>query len=588
MSLRVWLPLTKDLRNQGLDDVTITNNGATFTNGGKLGEKYFSDGIITIPASSSNSIFNGTHMSFSFWLKPIGTSGTSVIFGQSSMSAGNNRMYSIFQYPTPNDLHISWQSETSNSTFIGFSISGFFEADKWTHCALVYDGSKLLVYKNGVLNGTYNGVNTRTAFNYDYPINGSSIRCLNDFRIYDHCLSPLEVKKLAQGLVLHYPLNRGGWGQENLALNTAEMHTINNKCNWVVGSIADGVATLTGDGAWRSVGVHNGLKLADYKSKTITVSADIKAESSDATYRPIVEFRTNVSPYSSARVYRYKTVPLIHAKSNHIPITSWQRFYCSLTFNTGVFTSYDNANMNVEPDWENGYWGIHIFNHGNVSYQVRNIKIEEGSIATPWCPNSSDALAATMGLNSTTEYDTSGFCNNGTRTGTFSWTSDTPKYSVSSVHTGSNYIYLDSPPTGTQTIAVWAKWNTIPSGQSIILVDNGSSIGLGLMSTGILCSTSGAGNSNTFSKANLVANTWYHFVIVKTGTTARKLYINGVEQTATSNTSNWTYSVNQLQLGKRSTTSDGFAGKLCDFRAYATALSADDVLDLYNNTYTVN
>lgn len=36
-----------------------------------------------------------------------------------------------------------------------------------------------------------------------YPYYGS----LNDFRIYDHCLSPFEIKEIAQGLILHYKLD---------------------------------------------------------------------------------------------------------------------------------------------------------------------------------------------------------------------------------------------------------------------------------------------------------------------------------------------------------------------------------------------
>lgn len=37
MALQVWLPLTKDLRNQGLAQVSVTNNGATYTPESKLG-----------------------------------------------------------------------------------------------------------------------------------------------------------------------------------------------------------------------------------------------------------------------------------------------------------------------------------------------------------------------------------------------------------------------------------------------------------------------------------------------------------------------------------------------------------------------
>ena len=40
MSLKIWLPLNGTLDNQGLDDVVVTNNGATIDNNGKIGKCY--------------------------------------------------------------------------------------------------------------------------------------------------------------------------------------------------------------------------------------------------------------------------------------------------------------------------------------------------------------------------------------------------------------------------------------------------------------------------------------------------------------------------------------------------------------------
>jgi len=37
MALQVWLPLNGNLNNQGLSNVTVTNNGATVDNNGKIG-----------------------------------------------------------------------------------------------------------------------------------------------------------------------------------------------------------------------------------------------------------------------------------------------------------------------------------------------------------------------------------------------------------------------------------------------------------------------------------------------------------------------------------------------------------------------
>jgi hypothetical protein len=64
-------------------------------------------------------------------------------------------------------------------------------------------------------------------------------------------------------------------------------------------------------------------------------------------------------------------------------------------------------------------WYIYGHYHGNGTFYVRHIKLEEGSVATLWCPNSSDAFATAMGLNNNIEYDTSGYGNNGVKIGNF-------------------------------------------------------------------------------------------------------------------------------------------------------------------------
>lgn len=572
MALQVWLPLTKDLRNQGVADITVTNSGATYSaTDGKLGGCYNftkDSSCIILNGSAINSLFTGTTQPFSIatWVYH-GDSTRAILFGDYGLGGMNFNV----ELTTAHVLRFYWNSSPDYSTVnVG--------ASTWSHIAVTYDGTKICTYLNGVLSHTNtitlaarskssgNWQLGKDSRNTDTPLVGK----LNDFRLYDTCLTPEQVKRISQGLVLHYPLDRNGWGQENLL------------SRYVVPGMASPTSTAAGGKTtW----------LGDYK---ITIPATENADTyfrlfttkqltANATYT----ISCKVDGLLSGSYYRF---PLYAQNNTAMGVLNLDHNgLCSLTFTMTYGTQTAATGANGETVYicfmDDSTRAIAS---GQGAITLSNFKLEEGSKVTPWSPASTDTLATTLNINGTTEYDTSGFCNNGTRTGTFTWTSDTPKYSVSSIHTGTNYIYLTPPSTEVQTIAIWVKWDIIPSGQSVILVDNGSGIGLGLMSSGILCSTSSTGSSYTFSKASLVANIWYHFVVVKTGTTTRKLYINGVEQTATSNISNWTYSVNQLQLGKRSTTSDGFIGELCDFRVYTTALSADDVKSLYQNCATID
>ena len=74
MSLKVWLPLNGDLRNNGLSNVTVTNNGATIDNSGKIGKCYSFDGSndkITL-----TNLPNPSNISVAFWMKRSANTGT--------------------------------------------------------------------------------------------------------------------------------------------------------------------------------------------------------------------------------------------------------------------------------------------------------------------------------------------------------------------------------------------------------------------------------------------------------------------------------------------------------------------------------
>ena len=169
---------------------------------------------------------------------------------------------------------------------------------------------------------------------------------------------------------------------------------------------------------------------------------------------------------------------------------------------------------------------------------------------------------------------------------------NTPRYSSSIEFYNGSLIETMSPSVEVKTVSFWAKWNSIPETEekSIVFADQKSKIGFGINEEGIICSTNGV-STNIFDSSVILTGMWYHIVIVNTGntptSTTRDLYINGIKQTPLSTTNYLSFDLyDLLQIGNReivrSESSYGFDGSLSDFRMYTTALSENDIQDLYN------
>ena len=239
MSLQIWLPLTKDLRQQGLSDVTVTNNGATFNSAGKLGGCYSFDGSNDrIYANNVN--INNSAMSACCWVKfnNLTSSDYPYIFSLGSNTSGPNMQLGLSVWKSDTKIHLVGNGSEPSSGYTP-------PINTWIHLCITIKGATTKLYVNGVLTSTQTNANspkTQTCLclgarsnstsgagvAFSYPMNGY----INDFRLYDHCLSPMEVKQISQGLVLHYPLNRNGWGQENLISGTDDWSTWYKGARW--------------------------------------------------------------------------------------------------------------------------------------------------------------------------------------------------------------------------------------------------------------------------------------------------------------------------------------------------------------------
>lgn len=563
MSLVVWLPLTKDLRQQGLSDIIpINNGGVTYSStGGKLGGCYIFDGVDDAITIGNLSTLVTDNFSFACWF-----------YHDDTWSSKNYE--TIFGGPSGFELETK-NGSTQSPVIRAYSWGGStftYELNKWNHLVMTRTSSETKFYLNGELKltGTAGTIPSGNYFigSWSSTTSQNFKGKVNDVRIYDHCISPMEVKELAKGLVLHYPLNRQGWGQENLLLNTDDLTKWNKESGisveWNETELMYKVFTTTRESSRWGI----------YQDYAITVDTD-----TDYTF----SLTGKTDGFTAYLSFGAGT----SWPSNHIAFTTTkQRLSKTLTIPAGT------TNIRV-------YLAMYPQTGGGHVY-FEKPKLEKGSIATPWTPNSSDALATTMGLNGTTEYDCSGFCNNGTKTGTFSWTSDTPKYQVSTYFNGSSYILTDS---GTFswfnfdecTVAVWMKPTSTPSswaGTFGIAHNNSSSNKSFVIGNygGIFTVQSANGDWVNIQSINLPINEWHHCVATLDNTTV-KMYIDGeLVKTETIGWGSTTVAADtRTQVGIDLPGADEiYQGYYSDARIYATALSADDVKSLYQNCATID
>ena len=565
MALQIWLPLNGNLNNQGLNTYTISNTGV-IDSLGKIGSCYSYSKQYTL--ISGDIISNLSKFSISCWVYLT-----------------NASTYNIF---TSENSSGYWQFLLGNNSIkVRDSVSGLsgsriektitaIPSSVWVHITVVYDEGVVKVYQNGVLKDTLTFHSGATMNTHDKMyigadgLNNASTypgNCkINDFRVYNHCLSDKEVSEISKGLILHYKLS------ENY-------QTLNNSFKYPTFN------TSSGHGGWSHWAPSNNTGTYSQNTNREYIYRDTQ------TYSHYFEHKSGANYYicyqSPAFEGGYRSAQAIIKMPNGEDPRGHVRFGHNANVGTNPPTTFTQLG--------DGFWLMkHEGFQQDGSNDLVSIYITHNKgvyISEAYLENDKKVCSDIFSTNNNNIIDCSGYTREGEIIGNLTTNSDTPRYDYVTSFDGKSYIQITSPSVEVRSVSFWAKWNSIPSGQSVVFVDQKSKMGFGLTSTGILCSSNGI-STNTFNKTSIVANKWYHFVIVNTGTAPtsknRDLFINGVKQIPTSNASNWTFDIDYLQVGKRSTTSDGFVGSISDFRMYVTPLTDNDVMDLYSTSTSVD
>lgn len=566
MSLQIWLPFNGHYKNQGLlGDVQINNAAPSFINDTEKGSVY-SSGSLKISAEQAKILFSPNEFSFACWVKPISASdNNSILFGNDSQKPPNNREFTIYLYPKVLDLHCSWQNE-SNTDIVGFiSIPNFFILNKWTHVAITYKNQTTNIYKNGVLYITKtSNIIKRTQFFETILMSNCSNANLSDYRVYNHCLSPLEIKQLSVGLIGHYPLNDeyitstknfckptfsaksettwGGCTYTSEIVDIMDSKVPSNKGNKIV-------ATFNGStkrGGWNLYNTRVYVSQGDTYIYSLYIKSTIPINEIDRNLLYIFFFNQE-SGLITEHGYKYNII----------------------NCGNGWYRCWGKVVIPEKCQFVNLY-SFDYPSSGVVTYYICAPQFEKSSELTPYTPSIREGSKYC--------YDISGLTNNIPLSEDINplFVSDTARYSGSY-----NFNEVGQTigtrehikPTKNVSISAWVKSSRIDTvTEPNVDVDG---INIYVNNSGIIHLVGTFGDLNSGISC---IDKWTHVCGTYDGTTV-KLYINGVLKSSKSYSSDLKY-VKGAAISSDS--KSGITCKVSDFRIFSTALKDDYITDLYN------
>lgn len=601
--LCLWFPFTDGTtKNQGLiNDEFITSIDPTFFNDGKLG-KCLEQGQFDMSATMTSKILNNQALTICFWIYVNAEEGSKggTIFGNINTNVEfNNREFSIFQYPTCNDLHLSWMNDAANAFMMTPIYKGVLPSYQWTHVTVTYHNPIMTVYINGIKKYTYSSVSNSSSFEYQTRVVWqNAYRKLNDFRIYNECLSPRQVKEISKGLVCHYPLGEidGKIGGRNLIKNGKGNEKAGFFKNFPTVTDEYGEFTLKSKKTYATISLYDGFVYGcrDYPvGEKYTWSYDIMytawnfpTGSNRGEFWMGQRYTNAPSGETATGAWRGVTRHILPVVGqNGCELNKWYHVKQTVTIpqqassNVGQqnYISFYNSNANVE---------------ASFTARLKNVKLEKSSTATPWTSAPEDDASFYDNI----IYDTSGYENNGSVTDSTcpTWSSDTPRYKGSYVFNGNNqYLKFQNPITSSSTdftISCWVKFDDITGNSTICTMRTAVGNGIALFKIGNKIRFDDNGQC-TFSDYTISANEWIHVVVTRSSS-CKKLYVNGILKQTVNTVGDMKLISNVGTIGASSQGGDGISnylnGQLSDFRIYATALSDSNILELYQSSASVD
>lgn len=564
MSLQVWLPLNGNLNNNGINKTNVIGTNLTVDAMGKIGKCYISANNTYIDSGYGNGKVLD-NLSICCWFKFTTVQTSKIAFG--SPNGSSQRCYLGY---TGGQWCIAYGG-TAWSTGNGSAPGAV--AGVWQHLAVVIKNKVMSLYIDGIKTGQQITLSTAPTaagniFALDYGA-GTSYRpagSMNDFRIYDHCLSEKEISEISKGLVINYPLRD---------INVQALDNCYSYPTFNTSSSSGGWSHWGRTGASGNYGQTTDKNYIFNKSNTY---AHWWSNASTATG----EYLLYQSPEYSGGV---RSLQCILKEENSLPITE-----------SIVFPAWNARSGGAASD----IWTL-ISNLGNGFYLCKCEGImQDGSndlvglyvkpgykvyISCAYLENYKEICSDIFNYNSEYAYDCSGYNYNGNITGSLTLKKDSPRNEISTVFTNGSYISFPNV-SGSEnlldefTLVGWIKRDYTDATVRIYFrgpVEAYINNDFKFRIRWIAQKEDGTYSSNTWAPGVLLPNNeWHHFAYTFKNSTF-KFYFDG-EYKIHSDRSPYIRGYYNNSEGLIGNT---FIGQLSDIKYYTTALSDEDIKLLY-------
>jgi uncharacterized protein YjdB len=573
---------------------TGTISGATWTTSGKFGGALSFNGAnswITVNDAASLDLTSG--VTIEAWVKLSTATGWQAIVIK---ERPGGLSYALYAANTDHNAPVAALHTSSDVNLYGNSP---LAVNTWTHVALTYDGTMLMLYVNGAQITSQSLSGAMPVSTSPLRIGGDSIwgeyfnGVIDEVRVYNRALSAAEIQT-----DMNTPINAAPQTGLTVAPGTFTLTTF--------GGIQQLTSTATySDGSTQNVTSNAGTSYSSSNTAVATVSTTGQVK---AVANGTATITSTYGGFSATATATVNIPPPVQTGVSVTPasftltsIGATQQLTVTATYSDGstqnvtssAATTYSSNNTAAATVNTTGL--VKAVAVGTAMIQATYGGFSGNATATVNTTPPPTGLVAAYNFNEgvgSTVTDASGNGNTGTISGA-TWTTSGKFGGALSFNGTSSWVTVNDASSldlsNGVTLEAWVRLSTLTGWQAVMIKERPGGLSYALYANTDQNAPAGtlhtSNDVNLYAPPQLSANTWTHVATTYDGTTLR-VYVNGTQVNSVAVTGNMAVSTSPLRIGGDSVWGEYFNGTIDEVRVYNRALSTAEIQTDMNKAIT--